>query len=135
MELMMVVGVIGVLCAIATPKIIKWLPGHRVGSAAEEVMSALDFARINAIETNNDVTVNFDFTNASLTVVDSGGTTLRTRRMPGDVDLANMGLGDRVIFNGHGFSNRAGRVTVQNTKNATLFRSINLTIGGNASIQ
>lgn len=133
----MVVAIIGVLCAIATPNLVKWLPRHRVGSAAREVMSSLDFARISAIKINNDVTVNFDFSNAgaSLTVVDSGGTTLRTRRMPGDVDLADMGLGDQVTFNGHGFSTRAGRVIVQHTKNPTLFRSINLTIGGNASIQ
>ena len=109
-------------------------------------MSTLEFARINAIKANADVTVIFDWANERLTV-ESGATTLRTRQMPGDVDLQNISLvvipmtktinghtGTPVKFNGHGFSTAAGRVKVQNTNNATLFRRIELTLGGNASI-
>ena len=135
MELMVVIGIIGILSGIAIPSYIKWLPGHRVGSAAQDVMSSLEFARINAIKTNADVTLNFDWDNERVTVVDSDANTLRTRRMPSDVDLQNSGLGTPVTFNGHGFSTSAGQVIVENTKNATLRRSINLTLGGNASIQ
>jgi prepilin-type N-terminal cleavage/methylation domain-containing protein len=136
-ELMVVIAIIGVLCAIAIPNFLNWLPKQRVGSAARAVMSAVEFARSNAIKTNADVTVNFDFDNDSLTVTNSSAT-LRTRQMPADVDLQDGevdGLGDSVTFNGHGFSDESGEVVVENTKNATLRRSINLTLGGNARIQ
>ena len=133
-ELMVVIAIIGVLCAIAIPNFLNWLPKHRVGSAARTVMSTLEFARINAIKTNADVTVNFGWANESLTV-ESGGTTLRTRGLPAGVNLQDIDLGDSVTFNGHGFSDESGGVVVENTKNDTLRRIINLTLGGNASIQ
>ncbi len=108
-------------------------------------MSTLEFARINAIKANADVTVIFDWANERLTV-ESGATTLRTRRMPSDVDLQNIDFlgiavtingheGTPVTFNGHGFSDESGGVVVENNKNDTLSRIINLTLGGNASIQ
>ena len=137
-ELMVVIGIMAILSAIAIPSYIKWLPKHRVGTAARAVMSGMEFARSNAIKTNADVSVVFDWGNDSLTVVNSGGNILRTRRMPGDVDLQNSPdepLGTPVTFNGHGFSDESGQVVVVNTKDATLRRSINLTLGGNASIQ
>ena len=133
-ELMVVIGIVGILSAIAIPSYFQWLPRHRVGNAARTVMSTLEFARINAVKTNADVAVIFDWANERLTV-DSGGTTLRTRQMPNDVDLQDIGLGSPVTFNGHGFSSDSGQVRVENSKNATLGRSINLTLGGNASIQ
>ena len=134
-ELMVVIGIMAILSAIAIPSYIKWLPKHRVGSAARAVMSAMEFARSNAIKTNSDVTVVFDWGNDSLTVVNSGGNILRTRRLPGDVDLDDIDLGTPVTFNGHGFSDESGQVVVVNTKDDTLSRIINLTLGGNASIQ
>ena len=137
MEIMVVIGIVGILSAIAIPSYIQWMPKHRVGNAARTVMSTLEFARINAVKTNADVAVIFDWANERLTV-DSGGTTLRTRQMPNDVDLQDDevdGLGTPVTFNGHGFSDMSGGVVVENTKDDTISRSINLTLGGNASIQ
>jgi prepilin-type N-terminal cleavage/methylation domain-containing protein len=130
-ELMVVIGIMAILSAIAIPSYIKWLPKHRVGTAARAVMSAMEFARSNAIKTNSNVTVNFNFDNNSLTVTNSGGT-LRTRQMPGDVDLDDIDLGTPVTFTGHGFSTASGKVVVVNP---TLSRSINLTLGGTTSIQ
>jgi type IV fimbrial biogenesis protein FimT len=135
-ELMVVIGILTILSVIAIPSYIQWLPKHRVGTAARTVMSALEFARSNAIKTNSDVTVNFDFINDSLTVTNSGGT-LRTRQIPGGIDFKDGevdGLGTPVTFNGHGFSSDFGKVTVENTKDATISRTIMLTLGGNASI-
>jgi len=130
-ELMVVIGIMAILSAIAIPSYIKWLPKHRVGTAARAVKSTLEFARSNAIKTNSNVTVNFNFDNNSLTVTNSSGT-LRTRRLPGDVDLDNIDLGTPVTFTGHGFSTASGKVVVVNP---TLSRSINLTLGGTTSIQ
>ena len=134
-ELMVVIAIVGILCGIAIPNYFSWLQKHRVSSAAQDVMAAMEFARVNAIKTNADVTLNFDWANRRLTVVDSGATTLATRKMPNDVALQDIDLGSSVIFDGHGFSTSAGRVRVVNTNDPTLSRSINLTLGGNASIQ
>ena len=134
LELMVIIAIIAVLSAIAIPNYIQWLPKYRVGSAARAVMSAVEFARINAIKTNANVTLNLDIVNDRLTVVDAGATTLRTRQLPGDVDLQS-GLGNAVTFNGHGFPDVNGQVTVVHTTDATIIRTISLTVGGNASIQ
>jgi prepilin-type N-terminal cleavage/methylation domain-containing protein len=133
-EMMTVLAILAILSTIAVPGFLHWLPKHRVGSAARDVKSTLEFARMNAIKTNADVTVNFDWANERLTV-DSGGTTLRTRQMPGGVDLQDIDLGTPVTFNGHGFSNESGQVRVENSTNATLGHSIILTLGGNTRIQ
>jgi prepilin-type N-terminal cleavage/methylation domain-containing protein len=134
MELMTVMAILAILSSIAVPGFLHWLPKHRVGTAARDVKSTLEFARMNAVKTNADVTVNFDWANERITV-DSGGTTLRTQQMPGDVDLQDSGLGTPVTFNGHGFSSESGQVRVENSTDATLGHSIILTLGGNARIQ
>jgi len=123
-----------ILCTVAIPSLFEWLPKHRVGSAARDVKSTLEFARANAIRTNADVTVSFDWANERLTV-ESGGTTLRTRQLTGGVDLQDVDLGTPVTFNGHGFSSDSGQVRVENRANAALRRNISLTIGGNFPIQ
>jgi prepilin-type N-terminal cleavage/methylation domain-containing protein len=131
-ELITVMAILSLLCTFAVPSLFEWLPKHRVGSAARDVKSTLEFARSNAIKTNSDVSVEFD--NDSLKVT-SGGTTLRTRQLPADVDLAENFIESKVTFNGHGFSDKSGQVDVENKTNTALQRSISLTIGGNSRIQ
>ena len=138
LELMVVIAIIGILSTIAIPSYFQWLPKHRVGIAARDVKSTLEFARSNAIKRNTEVRVDFDWTNDNLTVVEVVEfveTTLRIRQMPDDVDLQADGLVSPVIFNGHGFTTQGGAVVVVNTSDNTLSRSITLTIGGNARIQ
>jgi prepilin-type N-terminal cleavage/methylation domain-containing protein len=143
LEVMVVMAIMAILSAIAIPGIIQWLPKHRVGVAARDVKSTLEFARSNAIKRNTEVRVDFDWANDSLTVVEvleiNPGTfvetILRIRQMPGDVDLQDIDLGTPVKFSGHGISSESGRVRVENSTNATLGRSITLTIGGNSRIQ
>jgi prepilin-type N-terminal cleavage/methylation domain-containing protein len=138
-ELMVVIGIIAVLAALTLPNLINWLPKYRVGSAARNVLSAVEFARSRAIRENNAFQVNFDFANNSLTVdrVEPGPvlTTIRQMQTPSDVDLIDAGLGASLEFDSRGFANQSGLVTVRNTLDATLSRNINVTLGGNARIQ
>jgi len=134
-ELMVVISIIAILVAVAVPNFIAWLPKYRVGSAARNVISAVEFARLRAIRENSDVDVNFDYANESVTVVNAAGDTLRRVQWSSDVDLIDSGLGALLRFDGRGFANASGQITIGNTMNATLSRNINVTLGGNASIQ
>jgi prepilin-type N-terminal cleavage/methylation domain-containing protein len=136
LELMVVIAIIGILSTIAIPSYFQWLPKHRVGIAARDVKSTLEFARSKAITRNTAVRVEFDWVDDNLTVVEVvDETTLRTRQLPDDVDLQANGLVSPVTFNGHGFTTQGGAVVVVNTSDNTLSRTITLTVGGNARIQ
>jgi prepilin-type N-terminal cleavage/methylation domain-containing protein len=134
-ELMVVIAIISILATFAVPNVLNWLPRQRVGGAAMDVMSAVEFARSRAISDNVTVDVNFDFGNDRLTVVNPDGVTLFLKEMPADVDLTDSGLGTPLQFDSRGFASQSGLVTVENTSDATLSRNISVTLGGNVSIQ
>ena len=134
-ELMVIISIVTLLAAVAVPNLFAWLPKYRVGGAARNVMSAIEYARLRAIRENSDVDVNFDYANDSVTVDNAAGDTLRRVQWFEDVDLINSGLGAVLQFDGQGFANTSGLVTVRNTMDATLSRNISITLGGNSSIQ
>jgi len=134
-ELMVVIGIVAILAAVTVPNLIAWLPKYRVGSAARNVMSAVEFARMQAIRENADVDVNFDFATNEITVVNTAGDTLRELQWTPEIDLQDIDLGTPLTFDGRGFANASGQITIGSTMDATLSRNINVTLGGNASIQ
>ena len=139
LELMVVIGIVAILAAVTVPNLIAWLPKYRVGSAARNVKSAVEFARMQAIRENADVNVNFDFANDRITVVNAAAVTLRRVQWPPEIDLidgtAPTGLGVLLQFDGRGFADTSGTVSVGNTMDASLGRNISVTLGGNARIQ
>ena len=88
-ELMIAVAIIGIMAAIATPGLIAWLPNYRLKSAARDVYSALQNARLLAVKENTSVRVIF---------VD-------------DVTPANQDF-YRIDINGNGVVDRAGEYQV-----------------------
>ena len=60
LELMIVIAVIAILTAIAVPNIIDWLPNYRLKSAARDLLSNMQKARMEAVSRNTDVVVTFD---------------------------------------------------------------------------
>ena len=64
-ELVLVVVIIGILTGIAIPTTLKWLPGIRLKSAARDLYSNLQLARIQALKDNASVPVRFDSANDS----------------------------------------------------------------------
>jgi prepilin-type N-terminal cleavage/methylation domain-containing protein len=60
MEIMVVICMIGILAAIAIPAFSTWLPDYRLKSAARNLYSNLQRAKIGAIRSNSEWRVYFD---------------------------------------------------------------------------
>ena len=72
-ELLIVIAIIAILSSIAVPNLMTWLPKHRMGLAAQDVLQGLNKARVCAVKHNRCVVVIFDLGTNSFTVfVDDG---------------------------------------------------------------
>ena len=143
-ELMVVVGILAILAGIAVPSYISWLPNYRLRSAADDVQSTLQNARLRAVRENAIVRVNFDFGNDTyLAFIDNGANAdngtqeadevmVKNGQMPAGIDLQDSGLGGAVRFTRRGFPDASGDITINN---GTRTQTINLTLGGSSSIQ
>lgn len=69
-ELLMVVGLIGIVSAIAVPALMAEMPTYRLNGAARQVMSDLLAARMQAVSQNNQFVVTFDADNHRYTILD-----------------------------------------------------------------
>lgn len=74
-ETMIVAAIIAILAGIAIPGFIVWLPNYRLKSAAQDIYSDLQTAKMLAVKDNSDKTVQFNigsktYTKADGTVVD-----------------------------------------------------------------
>ena len=144
-ELMVVVGIMAILASVAIPGLLSWLPKYRMRSAADEVLSTLQHAKLRAVRENDIVSVTFNFANDSYTAFldngagadagngtqEAGEATVKNGRMPAGIDLQDSGLGTVVRFNRRGFPDASGNIVIAN---GTISRTINLTLGGSSSI-
>jgi prepilin-type N-terminal cleavage/methylation domain-containing protein len=148
-ELMVVIGILAILAGIAIPGFIGWLPNYRLRSAADDVQSTLQNARLRAVRENAAVGVDFIVetdaeryrvffdNNPENGLFDDPGeltSIFITGRMPPGIILqsANFNGGTEVQFTRRGFPNFGGNVVVTN---GTRSETINLTLGGSSSIQ
>ncbi|MFO7761172.1 MAG: GspH/FimT family pseudopilin [Thermodesulfobacteriota bacterium] len=60
MEMVIVLGIISIMAAIAIPSFLDWLPRYRLKSAARDLYSNMQKARIGAIKSNKDWAIVFD---------------------------------------------------------------------------
>ena len=58
-ELMIAIGIIAILAAIAVPNIINRLPNYRLKAVARNVISNFQKAKMEAVKTNKDVIITF----------------------------------------------------------------------------
>ena len=59
-ELMVTIGVLAILAGIAIPGFINWLPDYRLKSAARDLYSNFQLAKITAIKTGTHCTITFN---------------------------------------------------------------------------
>ena len=157
LELMITMAIFAILASIAVPGVIGWLPQYRLGSAAREILAAVEDARLQAVKQNTSIGLSFNTANDSYTIwIDSvpGGSpndndatqngtesTISSGQLPVGIDMtvASFGLNPRFRFDGMGIPIRTddspggGTVTVTNQNGDS--RTITVTRGGNSSIQ
>lgn len=67
-ELMTVIGIIALVCGIALPAAVSWIPKYKQSSAARDVMAAFEKARMLAIKNNSYVLVEQNIQNNTISV-------------------------------------------------------------------
>jgi len=135
-ELMVIIGIIGIMAGIAMPNLIGWLPKYRMGSAAREILGTLEFARLTAVKRNVATLVTLDYAN-DLVRITVGATTVRTIRMPAGIDLkepASPSLGASFNFNGQGMADKSGEVLISDGGRHP-DKKVTLSTGGSIKIQ
>jgi type IV fimbrial biogenesis protein FimT len=143
LELMTIIGIIAVLCSIAIPNYISWLPKYRLGSAARDLLSAMQYGRLTAVKNNADVQVKFYPDQDNYRVFadydgdrnqDADEPTIRSGQMPKGVSLKDTNFaGNAFYFDGRGLaSGSGGTISLQNNANSQTQIRVNRT--GNSRI-
>jgi type IV fimbrial biogenesis protein FimT len=135
-ELMVIIGIIALVCGIAMPSLLGWLPKYRMGSAARDVLGTLEFARLTAVKRNATTLVTLDYAN-DLVRITVGGDTVRTIRMPQGIDLkepASQSLGASFNFNGQGMADKSGKILISD-RGRHPDKVVNLSSGGSIKIE
>jgi prepilin-type N-terminal cleavage/methylation domain-containing protein len=58
-EMIVVLGIIAIIAGIAIPNFSSWLPNYRIKSAAQELLSNFQLAKITAVKRNANCTITF----------------------------------------------------------------------------
>ena len=142
-ELLAVIGIVAVLSMIAIPNIISWLPKYRLGSAARNLLSAMQYARLAAVKENVDIFVRFDPPNDIYMlfpdyngdeIQDGDEPTLRRGNMPGGVSLKETNFKDDSFkFDSRGLASVTGG-TISLTNNLNTLTRIRINRTGNSRI-
>jgi len=143
-ELIIAIVIIFILVAISVPIFLSWLPDYRLRSAADDLYSNLQYAKMEAIKNNVNWAVAFDFSANSYTVR-SNHTGVGTGTIVKTVDLSSYGSGvgygkgnatesvpggtipadfvsytsDEAVFNTRGMVNNLGYVYLSNNAGAS----------------
>jgi type IV fimbrial biogenesis protein FimT len=152
-ELMIVIGILGILAAVATPMIMASIPKYRLRAAARELVIDFKKAKLEAVKRNREVVIDFSGVgtlNGSYRVfVNADNDPFpRTYDPPTDILLANRQLPKDVVFssttfsgNQSGFNARALPLGPSNQKiiiqinNAPSSRSYTLTLLGAGGVR
>jgi len=71
-EMMVVVAIIGIFSTIAIPAFTKWLPARKLKSAASDLYSDMQYAKMGAIQNRTEWAVVFNKTNGTYQLVSGG---------------------------------------------------------------
>lgn len=153
-ELIIVLAMISILSAVAAPSIGKWLPSYRLKSAARDIRSNLQKARILAIKENVQIDVIFDdsatpgyyyFDTQQNDTWDSGEYRVNFSNYGSGVDFGDgnaisswsgtaLTQADKISFGARGTASPFGSVYIENT-NADVCYAVTTLITGTMKIR
>ena len=114
-ELMMVICVLALISAIATPSLLSWRSSAKLRGAVSNLKSDMELARLKAIQVNDTVVVHFTESGYKVFKVDAGEDLYGNRILPGgvkiDLDKTNF-LGESARFFGRGTARSGSAVLV-----------------------
>ena len=73
LELMVTIGIVGIVTAIAVPNFFEWLPDYHLKKVARDLYSDMQFSKINAMKQNRDWAIVFDAGNKKYFVCSAKG--------------------------------------------------------------
>jgi Tfp pilus assembly protein FimT len=135
-ELLIVIAILLALAATAIPNLSGWASNQRLKSAARDLFTHFQYARLEAVKRNTTIALTFNYggpgdDNYTVFVDDGAGggnagnliqdndseQTLIRAIMPVDVSLVSTFINNRVGYNARGFpvGGNGGTVTVSNT--------------------
>lgn len=132
-ELLTILGIIGIVTAIAIPNMISWRAGHKLRGVANNFMTDLQMARLRAIRESAQVAVVINANGYTIFVDDGagGGTANDYTLDPGEAQLRNVTLppgvtislnnftAGRTAFNSRGMPLNLGTLRFQNSAGDT----------------
>jgi type II secretion system protein H len=131
-ELLIVVAIIGILSAIASPSFQTYMGKSRLNGAARMVMSDLMAARMKAIKVNRDVRVDFSTSGGGQYTFDVGQAEAVTKNVQSHYSGVTMqSTVTSVIFNPTG---RAGAINTIIVNNSLGSKSITISTAGRVRI-
>ena len=110
-EIGVVVVIVGVLCAVAVPRLLRVLDRARVRHATNEIVTTLALARTTAVAREVHVTAHFDPARSSVTVT-SGGDTIVARDLGAVYGISLESNRDSAVYGPTGLGYGAANQTV-----------------------
>ncbi|TWT59922.1 GspH/FimT family pseudopilin [Rubinisphaera italica] len=120
-EMVTVVLIIGILSAVAVPKIYDSIDAYRLKQAAETIAGDLQYARQQAISRSQSITVSFDIVNESYTISDISDrnhpdqayvVSLTDSACPADIVSVSSTPTTAITFNQYGIPSSEATVTL-----------------------
>ena len=139
LELMVVVIIVGVLAAVAAPNMNGWMAKRTLNSATRDLASDIRWARSEAVNRNQNVSIQFSDANGSYEIIANGVRIKPQQVMPSEINLTSNFLLDDLVFSQRGIvsdENNPNTVTLVSASAtaADNTRTITVTLGGSLSI-
>jgi prepilin-type N-terminal cleavage/methylation domain-containing protein len=117
-ELLTVMGIVGVLMAVALPGILSWIPEQRLKGAARELHDNLQFARIYAIKAGQDCYLDFNEPATGQYTLSLNAKVLKTADLSKHSNTLRFDSPpERIIFQSNGISRANTTAVVRVTNN------------------
>lgn len=130
-EVLVAMIIIGIMASIAIPGFSRWLPGYRLKTAARDLYSNMQLAKMEAIKTNTNCSINLSTGTDQYTVsclnktivLSDYGSGVQFQGPAGETSTAT------ITFTSRGFCN-IGTVYLSNDNNSAYYRMLTSPYGG-----